>query len=89
MCFLKKMYLTSGDALVRINFLLCVAAVIRLVVDGSGIAVLPSAFVTSELENGDSQGFYKSRIGCSRLRSSLRTGAHQIVFLSNPLRCLQ
>jgi hypothetical protein len=48
--FLTDLFLTSGDALVRINCLSSVAAGIRLVVDRFGIAVLPPAFGTSKLE---------------------------------------
>ncbi|MFM0527321.1 MULTISPECIES: LysR family transcriptional regulator [Paraburkholderia] len=53
--FLANLFAASGDAQVQINCLSSVAAIIRLVVDGFGIAVLPPAFVMRELEAGQLQ----------------------------------
>ncbi|RDJ98047.1 LysR family transcriptional regulator [Paraburkholderia lacunae] len=50
--FLTGLFAASGDVQVQINCLSSVAAIIRLVVDGFGIAVLPPAFVMRELEAG-------------------------------------
>jgi DNA-binding transcriptional LysR family regulator len=49
--FLKELFAGSGDLQVQINCLSSVAAMIRLVVDGFGIAVLPRAFIMRELES--------------------------------------
>lgn len=53
--FLTGLFAASGDVQVQINCLSSVAAIIRLVVDGFGIAVLPPAFVMRELEAGQLQ----------------------------------
>jgi DNA-binding transcriptional LysR family regulator len=53
--FLAGLFAASGDVQVQINCLSSVAAIIRLVVDGFGIAVLPPAFVMRELEAGQLQ----------------------------------
>ncbi|WP_028207251.1 LysR family transcriptional regulator [Paraburkholderia nodosa] len=53
--FLTGLFAASGDVQVQINCLSSVAAIIRLVVDGFGIAVLPPAFVMGELEAGKLQ----------------------------------
>ncbi|WP_244851084.1 LysR family transcriptional regulator [Caballeronia sp. SL2Y3] len=53
--FLTSLFADSGDIHVQINCLSSVAAIIRLVVDGFGIAVLPPAFVMRELEAGQLQ----------------------------------
>jgi DNA-binding transcriptional LysR family regulator len=48
--FLEGLFGASGDIQAQINCLSSVAAIIRLVIDGFGIAVLPPAFVMRELE---------------------------------------
>jgi len=53
--FLKELFAGSGDLQVQINCLSSVAAMIRLVVDGFGLAVLPRAFIMRELEAGQLQ----------------------------------
>jgi DNA-binding transcriptional LysR family regulator len=53
--YLSGLFAASGDIQVQINCLSSVAAIIRLVVDGFGIAVLPPAFVMRELEAGQLQ----------------------------------
>ncbi|MFP3552986.1 LysR family transcriptional regulator [Paraburkholderia sp. SIMBA_049] len=53
--FLTGLFAANGDVQVQINCLSSVAAIIRLVVDGFGIAVLPPAFVMRELEAGQLQ----------------------------------
>jgi DNA-binding transcriptional LysR family regulator len=50
--FLTGLFAASGETQVQINCVSSVAAIIRLVLDGFGIAVLPTAFVTNELESG-------------------------------------
>ncbi|TDV16391.1 LysR family transcriptional regulator [Paraburkholderia caballeronis] len=50
--FLSGLFAASGEIDAQINCLSSVAAIIRLVVDGFGIAVLPAAFVMRELEAG-------------------------------------
>jgi DNA-binding transcriptional LysR family regulator len=49
--FLTELFAAGGDARVQINCISSVAAIIRLVIDGFGIAVLPTAFVLNELAN--------------------------------------
>jgi DNA-binding transcriptional LysR family regulator len=53
--FLESLFGASGDIQAQINCLSSVAAIIRLVVDGFGIAVLPPAFVMRELETAQLQ----------------------------------
>ncbi|WP_118178630.1 LysR family transcriptional regulator [Paraburkholderia phosphatilytica] len=53
--FLADLFAAAGETAVRINCVSSVAAIIRLVVDGFGIAVLPAAFVMRELEGGQLQ----------------------------------
>jgi DNA-binding transcriptional LysR family regulator len=53
--FLADLFAAAGETAVRINCVSSVAAIIRLVVDGFGIAVLPAAFVMRELEAGQLQ----------------------------------
>jgi DNA-binding transcriptional LysR family regulator len=50
--FLNELFAASGETQVQINCVSSVAAIIRLVLDGFGIAVLPAAFVMRELESG-------------------------------------
>jgi len=50
--FLTELFAASGETAVQINCVSSVAAIIRLVLDGFGIAVLPSAFVMHELQSG-------------------------------------
>lgn len=54
--FLNELFATSGESHVQINCVSSVAAIIRLVLDGFGIAVLPTAFVMRELESGHLAG---------------------------------
>ncbi|WP_261540215.1 LysR family transcriptional regulator [Burkholderia multivorans] len=53
--FLIALFSASGDTNVQINCISSVAAIIRLVVDGFGVAVLPPAFVMRELTAGTLQ----------------------------------
>jgi DNA-binding transcriptional LysR family regulator len=53
--FLTGLFAATGETQVQINCLSSVAAIIRLVADGFGIAVLPTAFVMRELEAGQLQ----------------------------------
>lgn len=50
--FLSELFAASGETQVQINCVSSVAAIIRLVLDGFGIAVLPAAFVMRELGSG-------------------------------------
>jgi DNA-binding transcriptional LysR family regulator len=50
--FLTELFAASGETTVQINCVSSVAAIIRLVVDAFGIAVLPTAFVMHELQSG-------------------------------------
>jgi DNA-binding transcriptional LysR family regulator len=50
--FLTKLFDSSIDRQAQINCISSVAAIIRLAVDGFGIAVLPTAFLTKELKDG-------------------------------------
>jgi DNA-binding transcriptional LysR family regulator len=53
--FVAGLFAAAGEPHVQINCVSSVAAIIRLVLDGFGIAVLPTAFVTRELESGHLQ----------------------------------
>ncbi len=53
--FLTELFAAGGETQVQINCVSSVAAIIRLVLDGFGIAVLPTAFVMRELESGKLQ----------------------------------
>ncbi|MGF6768509.1 DNA-binding transcriptional LysR family regulator [Paraburkholderia sp. GAS199] len=53
--YLVQMFAAAGETAVQINCLSSAAAIIRLVVDGFGIAVVPAAFVMGELANGQLQ----------------------------------
>jgi DNA-binding transcriptional LysR family regulator len=51
--FLERLFDDRIDKQVRINCMTSVSAMIRLVVDGFGIAMLPPAIIQRELSNGD------------------------------------
>ncbi|MEI6001049.1 LysR family transcriptional regulator [Paraburkholderia bengalensis] len=53
--FLENLFSENGDTQVQINCVTSVAAIIRLVVDGFGIAVLPPASIARELETSQLQ----------------------------------
>jgi DNA-binding transcriptional LysR family regulator len=50
--FLRELFTASGDSEVQINCVSSVAAIIRLTLDGFGIAILPTAFIMEELKAG-------------------------------------
>lgn len=51
--FLQRLFNDRIDKQVRINCMTSVSAMIRLVVDGFGLAMLPPAIIQRELANGD------------------------------------
>jgi DNA-binding transcriptional LysR family regulator len=53
--FLTELFDMSADARAQINCISSVAAIIRLAVNGFGIAVLPTAFLSKELKDGSLQ----------------------------------
>lgn len=53
--FLADLFAHAGEINAQINCLSSAAAIIKLVVDGFGIAVLPAAFVIKELEDNQLQ----------------------------------
>jgi len=81
--FLNELFATSGESHVQINCVSSVAAIIRLVLDGFGIAVLPTAFVMRELESGHLQLLKVThRVPTLALVASFRRSPDSLLFES-------